>query len=86
MSNKKRKLKVYQMNECDWWADYSKEEARKNYIKYIGEEDVIDDMIEESEKRMITLKYKDEDMKTAITFEQQLVRCPIVGLFASTEF
>ena len=86
MGDIKKELKVYRMNEYDWWADYSAEKARKNYTEMAGDPECIDDMVEESEKRMITLKYKDEDMDTAITFEQQLVRCPVVGLFASTEF
>lgn len=78
-----KKLKVYRMNEYEWWADYSEEEARKNYIEFTGEEDGIEDM--EEEARMDTLKYKDEDMKVAITFAEQLARSPIQGLFATTE-
>ena len=31
-----KKAKVFSMNDCDWWADYSKEEAEKNYLKYTG--------------------------------------------------
>jgi hypothetical protein len=80
-----QKLKIYMMNEYDWWADYSREEARKNYIEQVGEPDCIDKMEEVSERAMERLKYKDEDMIFAITFKEQLIRNPKQGLFASTE-
>lgn len=81
---RKKTLKVYWMNEYDWWADYSIGEARENYIKMSGGGDSIDGDFHE-EANMDTLKYKDEDMEEAITFAEQLERKPEVGLFASSE-
>ncbi len=87
-----QKLKLYQMNDYDWWADYSEDEARKNYIKWqeescgIDREDIdVDDITEMSDESMEELKYKDEDMETAITFKEELLRNPKQGFFASTE-
>ena len=81
-----RKLKVYRMDDYDWWADYSEGEARRNYLEYTGvEEENISDMEQVTEEEMEKYKYQDEDMDVAISFKERLERNPIQGLFASTE-
>jgi hypothetical protein len=84
-------LKVFQMNDYDWWADYSKEEAKNNYIKWSMEqggipfEDIEIDICELSGEMMDKFKYVDEDENTEITFTEELRRNPKPGFFASTE-
>ncbi len=87
-------LKVYQMNDYDWWADYSEDEARKSYTTWqleqaeIPKEDIeiYDDIIEMSNETMEKFTFKDEDLDTVLTFKEELARNPKVGFFASTEY
>lgn len=69
-----KKAKIYRMNEIDWWCDFSKEEALKNYYNFTGEEpeEMLDEPIELTEEDMIRLKYCDEDGKTVRTFKAEL--------------
>ena len=87
-----KELKVYQMNDYDFWADFSEDEARKNYTEFqletcgIDKEDIdVEGIVEISDERMKELKYFDEDMSTAISFKEELTRKPKQGFFASTE-
>lgn len=78
-------LKVYRMNECDWWCDYSLEQAKRNYINDTCC-DVSDTEDSEEQMGLNECKYKDEDMEEAITFAEQLAKMKNPGFFASTEW
>ena len=86
------KLKVYRMNDYDWWADYSEDEARKNYTDWqietcgIDKEDVDTDcMYELSEEQMLKAAFIDEDASETVTFKDYLDANKRKGFFASTE-
>ena len=88
--------KVYEMNDCDWWADFSLEEARKNYSDFIEIEDDESEPVELTIEEMQELTYaKDCDYPDSkvftITFKQQLEHMIKKGekfpcFFASTEY
>ena len=87
------KEKVFQMNDCDWWCDYSAEEAKNNYNKFTGfdDEDYYKDRPpqELTEEEMNRYKYTKEDGKT-ITFKEELENRiknnAVPSFFASTEY
>lgn len=85
-------IKVYRMNDYDWWADYSILEARKNYITWqkeqaqLDEEDIdVDHIVEMSDDSMENLKYYNDGFNTVLTFKEELARNYKVGFFASTD-
>ena len=86
-------LKVFQMNDCDWWADYSKEEARKNYLETLGEKDLSDpegyidnDFFDAlSDKTLGKLFFRADDGNEKITFGERLNQLDKPQFFASTE-
>ena len=91
--------KIYDMNGCDWWCDYSVEEAKKNYLKFTGAdplECLYDDesIVALSNKELKQNKYKPypyEEPNTELrTFEEELkIRVQqgdVPSFFASTEF
>ena len=53
MDERLKTLKVYQMNDCDWFADYSKEEAIEHYLFH---SELKDDDIDMNEVRELTGK------------------------------
>lgn len=84
-------LKVYRMNDCDWWADYSEVEADLNYMRYLIEEcgvpeyDVESEPEELSEEEMCTLEYITGDGER-MSFQEYLPIFGEPGFFASTEW
>jgi len=84
-----KKPKVYEMNDCDWWVDFSPEEARKNYSDFVEGDDT-DDPVELTEEDLSSLTFFSEESET-ITFKEQL-ECMIKKgevfpcFFASTEY
>jgi len=87
-------LKVFQMNDCDWWADYSKDEARKNYLEALSEKDLSDphNYIDDdyfgdlSEGALNELFFRESRECTKITFKARLAQLDKPQFFASTEF
>ena len=87
--------KVYQINDCDWWAGYDLESTKAAYIKETGvpPEDAFDSPRELIDEEMDTLMHYGDDgeRKEPITFRQEL-DCMIDSgfefpeFFASTEF
>lgn len=86
-----RQASVYKMNDCDWWCDYSIEEAKANYIKFAGQY-----MLEESDgifkltdQELNKYKYRTEN-DTTISFKEELKNRidskDIPSFFASTEW
>lgn len=83
-----RRLKVFQMNEYEWWCDFTIDEAIDNYLEATGvtEEEGLDDPNEltEEQLKMLTIRVNDDSDKT-MTFEQYLTTFNLPGLFATTE-
>jgi len=96
------KPKVYEMNDYDWWADFSPEEARKNYFKWeidqvgISPEEVDSVPVELSKEEMMRLKFEKGEISPyyddkIISFQDQLDLMVNNGgkfpcFFASTEY
>lgn len=88
--------RVYEMNDYDWWADYSEAAANENYRKWqleqvgLSPEECEDDKaIEVSDEKMKELVFVTDDAK--LSFENELSRRIDAGesfpcLFASTEY
>jgi len=91
-----RKPKVYEMNDCDWWADFSPDEAKKNYSEFIDIDDGESEPVELTEEEMDRLTYATDDdypdgEVSTITFKQQIEYMIKNGekfpcFFASTEY
>ena len=90
-------IKVFQMNDCDWMAARSLEEAVDDYKKnYVGDDEhLIDDPCELSDEAMNRLLYTrtedDGDPVGKVSFRQQLNLMIAEGqefpcFFASTEY
>jgi len=86
-------IKVFQLNDYDWWAARSLDEAKVDYLQMAGEteeEDTFEDAHELTDEEMERLKYTDENEQTR-TFKEQLammiaVGAEFPGIFASTEY
>jgi len=88
------------MNDCDWWADFSLEEAKINYPRFTGmptdeawdEEDNPSELTpEEMQKTMFSPDPYDEPNVPKRTFQEELDKNIKEGktepfFFASTEF
>ena len=91
------KPKVYEMNEFDWWADFSPEEAKINYYNHIDiHDDDESEPIELTIEQMSILKYTADVFDSSnkiqiISFQDQLDLMIKNGekfpcFFASTEY
>lgn len=89
------KPKVFQINDCDWWAGYDLESTKAAYVKETGvpPEDAFDNPRELTDEEMDALLCVDDDRpnKEPLTFRQELDRMIKEGFkfpwfFASTEF
>jgi len=88
--------KVYKMNECDWWCDYSVQKAKKNYVEFVGTDSDTQDWKkyppeELTEKELNKYKFKPEEPEAAtISFKEELQKRidnkDVPSFFASTEF
>jgi hypothetical protein len=87
-------IKIFQLNECDWWADYSLEKAIENYLHETGVPyvDGIENPHELSDHEMKTLIHSGEDgIGPKMSFIDRLIMDIEKGatfpcLFASTEY
>jgi len=97
----KKVAKVYEMNGCDWWIDYSVEEAKKNYLEFTGmkETDVKEDWeegwpVELNDEQINRLKYVpdpyDYPHEDKRTFKEEMKRRieanDVPSFFATTEY
>jgi len=88
----KKTAKVYQMNEIDWWCDYSKESALVNYYKFVGGklEDPLDEPEELTKDDLERSKYYDDETRQTISFKEELEKRiqenNVPSFFASTEY
>lgn len=86
-------MRIFSMNDCDWMAAQTLEEAKAAYLKdsYGGkDEHAFDDPAEITEKQYDGLMFRDDDGENR-TFRQQLERMIERGdtfpaFFASTEY
>lgn len=89
-------IKVFSMNDCDWMAAKTLEEAKAEYLlNYCGgldESEAFDDPTELDAKDMLHYKFHDdEDRKVIRTFQDQLEKMIAEGVefpmfFASIEY
>ena len=85
--------KIYKMNQCDWWIDYSPSEAKTNYTQFTGISDNEDENyhypIELTPNQLNKLTFLTEN-NTKITFQEELnnriKNNDIPSFFASTEY
>ncbi len=88
-----RPLKVYRMNDCDWWCDYSLEEAEEHFKEYFGKDALLDDVLELTNTELETLTYCAGKLwlfdgcaeKIEYSFKQELRYRKKPGFFATTE-
>jgi hypothetical protein len=85
-------MKIFKLNDCDWWAGEDLESVKSAYIEEVGG-DVDDDARELTEAEMDSLDFVDElpDYGEHRTFREQLRRMIDSGaqfpcFFASTEY
>lgn len=86
-------IKVFQLDDCDWWAGENLPDVIAEARKQCGPdtyEDAETDAVEMSDEAMRTLQFVDED-GTKRTFAEELQRMIDAGdtlpsLFASTEY
>lgn len=90
------KLKVFRMNDYDWWADFDIEAAQANYKKWQIEvcgslaSEIEIDARELSEEEMNRLRFRYEDSDETMSFNDELKYRVAKGeigpqFFASTE-
>jgi hypothetical protein len=86
-------VKVFAMNDCEWWAAETLEQAKADYLKETGTEEAdepFDDPHELDEEAMDHLRFTDED-GTSRSFREQLEKmvsdgCEFPSFFATTEY
>lgn len=83
-------MKVFRMNDCDWYAGESFEDCKKEMIEQTGCNEC-DDPRELTQAEMETTKFHNEDDGATRSFREQLDididnESKFPKLFASTEF
>lgn len=87
-----RQPHIYKMNECDWWCDYSIEEAKNNYAKFTGTKEEWSEFLPQEliEEDIDKYKYIDDETYEKITFKEELEKRilanDVPSFFASTEY
>lgn len=91
-------VKVFQLNDYDWWAGATLESVKASYLEWTGvsEAEAFDNPQELTDKEMSTLRFREEDEdclpgQEAKTFRQRLNEMVAAGdefpcFFASTEW
>ena len=88
------KIKVFQLNEYDWWAGEDLEKVKIAYIKEnnLSIYEVFDDTLHElSDEEMLSTMFGNDEDESQITFQQRLGDIIKLGavfpcFFASTEY
>lgn len=83
-------VKIFQLNDCDWWAAESLQDAKDDYIATVGDDYEFDNPHELDEVTMDRLRFYEEDGSYR-TFARELRRRIKSGqkfpcFFASTEW
>lgn len=70
----KKEVKVFRLNDCDWWAAHSLEEAIKDGAACMGltEDEVADEPRELTEKEMDEFDFVDENGERQSSFRERL--------------
>ena len=85
-------MKVFCMNDCDWWMAETLEQAKADYLKMTGKDaNILDNPHEMTAEEMENAEfYPDESVERAIPFTEELRNRIVAGrkseLFASTEY
>jgi hypothetical protein len=88
-------MRVFRVNDCDWWMAKDARQARDAAVSFYGngQDDVyaLDEIAEVSEEAMDRLKLGDEDDGKTRTFREQVAKRINDGvtkpeIFASTEY
>lgn len=89
-------MKIYKLNDCDWWVGPTLQACIDDYIAECGDPEAIDDPSELTDEELDTLQFTDTDEEdTPIgkkrSFREQLAIEIEQGgtfprLFATTEF
>lgn len=88
------RIKVFQLNDCDWWAGSDLESVKAAYLAETGvdQDEAFDEPYELSEAQIERLKFRrDDDNHTEATFKEELERMVAEGqkfpcFSASTEY
>jgi hypothetical protein len=90
-SNQEKIMRVFRVNDFDWWMAETAEQAKSAAIEFYGDEDMVDEVVELTDDQLSSHTFYDEDDETTKTFEQQLLKRIKEGattpeMFASTEY
>ena len=82
-------MHVYQMNDCDWYIAPSAEDAIREYLADIGDDEPVEPL-KLNAKQLRKLTFFEDDGYTTRSFYRELKRRirrgDQAGVFASTEF
>jgi hypothetical protein len=69
-----RRLRIYALNECEWWAGFDMESTIQAHLKNCGlsREEAVDEPYELTEEQMDTTQFRDDETREPRTFRQQL--------------
>jgi hypothetical protein len=89
--NEEQIMRVFKVNDCDWWMAETAEQAKLAAIEFYGDEDMVEEVEELTDEQMNSHTFYDEDDETTRTFEAQLLKRIKEGatepeMFASTEY
>ena len=79
-------LSVYKMNDCDWWADYTLQDAVKNYSDLVEPDEDNIEPWKLSHGALNKIPFYDEDSKVSRSFREELLSHTQPGFFATTEY
>lgn len=89
-------MKIFAMNDCDWWIGESLEACKADYIEECGDPSAVEDAYELTDEALDHLQFTDTDeddapIGTKRSFREQLAIELEQGgqfprLFATTEF
>ena len=81
-------MKIFKMNDCDWWMDTDLESAKKNYIVFVeAEPESVEDAREMTEEELDNhVFHPDDDIGEPCSFRERFEEQDLVPqFFASTE-
>lgn len=89
---KKKRIRVFRLNDYDWWAGETLAQVKKDYLKETGmdEEEAFDEPKALTKEEMKKYTIREEDGTQERTFEEELkamikAKVDFPCMFASTE-
>lgn len=64
-------MKIYRMNECDWWIGESLEACKDDYAREYGDPDAADDARELTDEELDRLMFRDDEGEDSAGFPQR---------------